>query len=172
MPSSWVTGMFFDLAKSESVVTAFERRGIARADISVVMTHTTKTNHFDSRSNAARDAEKVAEGAGVGGTLGGVMGATIAALAAIGTVIALPGLGLIVAGPLAAALAGAGAGAATGGFIGGMLGLGLSEDRATYYQAGLQQGGILIGVRAKDELDVGQLSALIREFGGDEIHVS
>ena len=45
------------------------------------------------------------------------MGAALAALFAVGTSIAIPGLGLVVAGPIAAALAGAGAGAATGGSL-------------------------------------------------------
>ena len=48
---------------------------------------------------------------------------------AVGSTIAVPGLGLVVAGPIAAALAGAGAGAAAGGLIGAMVGAGIPEDR-------------------------------------------
>ena len=51
--------------------------------------------------------------------------AVLAALTAAGTSIALPGLGLVIAGPLAAAAAGAGAGAATGGLLGALIGWGL-----------------------------------------------
>lgn len=168
--------MFHDVAKSESVVLAFEKRGVRRADISAVMTHSTCAENFqDARADTQRDAGKVAEGAGAGGAVGGVVGVvgvSLAAIAAMGTVVALPGLNLVVAGPLFASLVGGGAGAAAGGFIGGMLGLGLTKDRAGYYQEGIQRGGILIWVRAKDDADVGRLSTMIREFGGDEIHSS
>ena len=45
----------------------------------------------------------------------------MAAVAAAGTSLAIPGLGVVIAGPLAAALAGAGAGAATGGLLGAQV---------------------------------------------------
>ncbi len=173
MTTRWVTGMFFNLAQSESAVAALEQRGLPRTAISVLMTDATRSRHFrDASADTAADAEKAAEGAGVGGAVGGVIGATIAAVAAVGTVIAFPGLGLVVAGPLLAALAGGGAGAATGGFMGALIGLGLSEDRAVYYEKGLQEGGILVGVSAKDEVEVGQFSALLRDCGADEVRSS
>ncbi len=59
-----------------------------------------------------------AEVAGVGGAIGGTLGAVVAAFAAVGTSLAIPGLGLIVAGPLAAGIAGAGAGGAAGAYSG------------------------------------------------------
>lgn len=173
MSARWVTGIFFDLSKSESAVAALEQRGVPRTAISVLMTDATRTRHFrDSTADTTSDAEKAAEGAGVGGAVGGVLGATVAAIAAIGTAVAFPGLGLVVAGPLLAALAGGGAGAATGGFMGALLGLGLSEDRAAYYQKGLEEGGVLVGVSARDEVEVGQFSALLRDCGADEIRSS
>jgi hypothetical protein len=51
---------------------------------------------------------KALKGAGTGAAVGDAVGATLAAIAAIGTTLALPGLGLLVAGPIAAAFAGAG----------------------------------------------------------------
>jgi hypothetical protein len=173
MDSRWVTGLFFDPIKSDFAVSALERRGIPRSSISVLMTDATRTRHLQGATeDATMDASKAAEGAGVGGAVGGVVGATIAAIAAIGSVITFPGLGLVVAGPLLAALAGGGAGAATGGFMGSLIGLGLSEDRATYYQTGLLEGGILVGVSARDNAEVNQFTALMREFGADEIRSS
>ena len=61
---------------------------------------------------------KVMEGVGAGSAIGGVVGATVGILAAIGTSIVIPGLGLVLAGPIALGLAGAGAGAVTGGVLG------------------------------------------------------
>ena len=72
-------------------------------------------------------------------------GGALAAIAAAATV-AVPGLGLLVAGPIAAALAGAGAGAVVGGGIGALVGAGIPEERVKEYESGLKEGGILMGV--------------------------
>jgi hypothetical protein len=48
--------------------------------------------------------------------VGGVVGAVLAA-SLLSAAQSIPGLNLVIAGPIAAALAGAGAGAATGGVI-------------------------------------------------------
>src|SRR5262249_20812199 len=76
-----------------------------------------------------------------GGTLGAVLGAFFAA----GT-ITVPGVGLIAAGSLAAMFAGAGAGGLTGGLIGWLTSWGIPEDVAPYYEHGLGEGGIVVGV--------------------------
>ena len=81
------------------------------------------------------------------------MGAVLATLVAVGSTIAIPGLGLVVAGPLAAALAGAGAGGATGTLVGALIGSGIPEERVTHYEAGLKNGGIVMGVRPRSEED-------------------
>ena len=74
-------------------------------------------------------------------------------MAAIGTNILLPGLGLVVAGPLAAGLAGAGAGAATGGLIGALTGAGVPEDEAERYSNDIKEGGIYMGYKPRNEED-------------------
>ena len=61
---------------------------------------------------------KAAEGTAVGGTIGGTLGAVVGGIAAIGANLFLPGVGLVVWGPIAGALAGAGAGGAVGGLVG------------------------------------------------------
>jgi hypothetical protein len=77
----------------------------------------------------------------------------------------LPGLGLVVAGPLAAALAGAGAGGAAGGLIGALVGAGIPEHRAKVYDASLRAGGILIGVEAKTDEEADKLEELLTDLG-------
>jgi hypothetical protein len=93
------------------------------------------------------------ESAGVGGAIGVTAGAILAALAAIGTSIAIPGLGLIIAGPIAVALAGAGVGGLTGGIIGALIGWGLPEERARIYESDLKNGGIVLGVSPHNDED-------------------
>jgi hypothetical protein len=67
--------------------------------------------------------------------------------------LVIPGLGLVVAGPLAAALAGGGAGAAGGGLIGALVGWNIPEERVKHYETGIKQGGILMGVKPRSDAD-------------------
>ena len=71
--------------------------------------------------------------------MGTAVGATLAAIAAVGTVLIIPGLNLIVAGPIVAALAGGGVGAVAGGLVGGLVGLGIPERDAVVYNRSLQE---------------------------------
>jgi len=91
----------------------------------------------------------------------------IAAIAAIGTSIALPGLGLIVAGPLAAALVGAGAGGITGGLIGALVGSGIPEERAREYETGIREGGIVLSVRARTAAEEDDIEGALENAGGE-----
>jgi hypothetical protein len=83
----------------------------------------------------------------------------------------LPGLNLVLAGPIAAALAGAGASAATGGVIGALIGAGIPEYRAEVYEAGLRSGGILLGVEAKSDEEIDKLEELLEALGGEHVRV-
>ncbi|HEY0658080.1 MAG TPA: hypothetical protein VGD05_06385, partial [Pyrinomonadaceae bacterium] len=88
-----------------------------------------------------------------GSAIGGTLGAIIGGIAAIGTNVLLPGLGLVVAGPIAAALVGAGAGGLTGGLIGALIGSGIPEEHAAEYESGVKNGGIFMGVNARNQED-------------------
>ena len=83
--------------------------------------------------------------------------------------IFLPGLNLVIAGPIAAALAGAGASAATGGVIGALIGAGIPEYRAKVYEAGLRSGSILFGVEAKSDEETDKLEELLEALGGEHV---
>jgi hypothetical protein len=112
-----------------------------------MMSDSTRKTHFGDTETEL--GSKAAEGAGIGAGIGGTIGAVLAGVAALGTTLVLPGLGLVVAGPLAAALAGAGAGGITGGLIGALIGAGIPEERVKHYEEGIKQGGILMGVNAR-----------------------
>ncbi|HMJ09607.1 MAG TPA: hypothetical protein VK468_11415, partial [Pyrinomonadaceae bacterium] len=85
--------------------------------------------------------------------IGGTLGAIIGGIAAIGTSLVIPPLGLVVAGPIAAALAGAGAGGITGGLVGALVGWGIPEDRAKAYEEGVKKGGTVLGVTPRSTED-------------------
>ena len=159
-----VTGLFKSKIAAESAVDALLKRGFSRDDISVLMSDATRSKEFalQTRSHAA-------DGLGIGGAVGGAVGAVLAAIAAVGTTLFLPGINLVIAGPIAAALAGAGAGGATGGLIGALIGAGIPEYRAKVYEAGLKGGGILIGVEAQTDEEVERIDDLLTELGGEHV---
>ncbi|MDQ3260699.1 MAG: hypothetical protein M3Q00_07935 [Pseudomonadota bacterium] len=148
-----MTGLFPDRESAERGYDALSDRGYTKDDVNLMMSEDTKKRHFTSAGTETELGSKAAEGAGIGGAIGGTLGAIAAAVAAVGTTIALPGLGLVIAGPLAAAIAGAGAGAATGGIVGALVGWNLPEERVKRYDEGIRNGGILMGVRPRNDED-------------------
>lgn len=151
--SGMLTGLFTDRDSAERAYQGLSDRGYTKDDINVVMSDDTRKRHFSQGTAQTELGNKAAEGAGVGGAVGGTLGAILAAITATGTTLALPGLGLVIAGPLAAAAAGAGAGAATGGLLGALIGWGIPEERVKHYESGLKQGGILMGVTPRSQED-------------------
>lgn len=151
--SRMVTGLFRDRESVENAYRSLSERGYDKDDVNLLMTDETRDKYFKDDARDTDLGSKALEGAGVGGAIGGTIGAVVAAIAAIGTSVLLPGVGLIVAGPLAAALAGAGAGGATGGLIGALIGSGIPEDRAKAYDEGIRSGGILMGVNSRSDED-------------------
>src|SRR5688500_16089997 len=159
-----VTGLYKSKVAAESAVDALMKRGYTRDDISVLMSDATRSKEF-----ALQTRTHAADGLGIGSAVGGTIGAVLAAILAVGTTLFVPGINLVIAGPIAAALAGAGAGGATGGLIGALIGAGIPEYRAKVYEAGIKGGGILIGVEARDDEDVEQTEDLLTELGGEHV---
>lgn len=162
--SKLVTGLFRNRVAAEAAVDAILKRGYTRDDISVLMSDATRTKEF-----AVQARTHAADGAGIGGAVGGAVGAVLAAIVAVGSSIILPGINLVIAGPIAAALAGAGAGGVTGGVIGALIGAGIPEYRAKVYEAGLREGGILLGVEARADEEIDKLEQLLEDIGAEHV---
>ena len=158
------TTLFPDRASAERGYGLLTERGYDKDDVNLAMSDETRKT-FASSDTETELGNKAAEGAGVGGAIGGTIGAIAAAVAAIGTSLVLPGLGLVIAGPLAAAVAGAGAGAATGGLIGALVGWNIPEERVKQYEDGIKKGGILMGVRARNDEDAAYFD---KQWNGDQ----
>lgn len=168
-----VTGLFRDRDSAEAAYKAASARGYSKDDVNLVMSDETRNRHFAADSTTAIETElgnKAAEGAGIGGAIGGTLGAVVAAIAAVGTTLALPGVGLVVAGPLAAAIAGAGAGAAGGGVIGALIGWNIPEERVKHYEEGINNGGILMGMRTKNDEDATYLENEWKQHRGEHVY--
>jgi uncharacterized protein YjbJ (UPF0337 family) len=170
--SGYVTGLY---ATPEAASRAYQgltdTHGYTSDDINVVMTDDTRQKYFGDVVPGAEfsGGTKAAEGFGKGSAIGGGVGAALAAIFAVGTSVVVPGLGLVVAGPIAAALVGAGAGGATGGIIGALIGAGIPEDRAKAYERGLKEGGIVIGTRARDDRHAEELERDFGTYGGRDV---
>src|SRR4051794_561940 len=167
----WVSGVFRDRVNAERAFDAVRAMGYTENEINVLMSDQTRMRFFPKDKETRAEAGSMAqEGMGVGGAIGTAVGATLASIAAIGTSLAIPGLGLIVAGPLAAALAGGGAGAVTGGLIGALVGWGIPEANAQAYQAALREGGVVIGVESRNSTDASHIEKAFKDHHGESVY--
>jgi len=164
-----LTGLFNDRESAERAYTSAKNRGYTHDDVNVLMSDKTRDTWFADHKETELGS-KALEGAGAGSAIGGTLGAIIGGIAAIGTNVVLPGLGLIVAGPLAAALAGAGAGGLTGGLVGALIGSGIPEERAKYYDEGIRKGGMVMGVNPRTDEDADYLENEWRNYRGEHIY--
>jgi uncharacterized membrane protein len=134
-----ITHVYDDYDSAESVVSELERAGFTSDQISVV-----------GRKPTDGSGEEGIEGAATGATLGGVAGASAGLLASLG-LLAIPGIGpLVAAGVLATTLAGAATGAIAGGILGALVDYGISMEKAPVYAESIRRGGTLVSVRAEE----------------------
>ena len=168
--NSMLTGMFRDRNSTEKAYNLLHERGYTKDEINLIMSDETRKKHFSDEN--IKDTEigtKAAEGAGKGSAVGGTIGAIAGVIAAIGTSLVIPGLGIIIAGPLAAGLAGAGAGGITGGVIGALVGSGIPEERAKIYESGIKDGHVVVGVHPHNEEDAEYFEKNWKSNDGEKI---
>jgi hypothetical protein len=116
-----VSGLFDNYAEAKSAVKALESSGIPSDQISIVSCNA--DGRYENHSGAA-------DGAGTGAGLGAVVGGAGGLLTGLG-IMAIPGVGPVVAaGWLAAMAAGAVAGAVAGGAAGSLIVTAKIEDTA------------------------------------------
>lgn len=139
-----VTATFKTHEEAEDALRKLELLEVRDSQISVVLTDEARKGTFNLETNS-----KVDEGMAGGATFGGIVGAVFGALAAAGT-LAVPGLNLVVTGPLVGALAGLAAGATAGSLVGGLIGMGIPEHEAKIYETEVKNGAILVAIKAKD----------------------
>ncbi|HZS06340.1 MAG TPA: CsbD family protein [Blastocatellia bacterium] len=166
---SWVTGTFRDRESAERAYGSLTSRGYSKDDVNLMMSDETRKKYFSDDADTGLGS-KAMEGAGTGGAIGGTIGAILASLAAVGTSLAIPGLGIVIAGPIAAALAGAGAGGLTGGIIGALVGAGIPEDRAKLYDQDIRNGGIVMGVNPRTAEDAEYFEREWKSNRGENIY--
>ncbi|AIK96529.1 hypothetical protein [Candidatus Odyssella acanthamoebae] len=129
--------------------------GYEQEAISIIMSEDIHNEYFSDKENVTPQTigNQSLEGLGIGAATGGIVGGIAAAIAAMGTVLSLPALGLTISGPLVAALAGVGAGATTGGLVGALVGLGLADEKAQTLKEMVENGSIVLIVKIDNDED-------------------
>jgi hypothetical protein len=159
-----ITRLFDDYADARTAVTELERIGVPHGDLSIVANdaHGAHGAHGADRADdeGINEDGDVTRGASTGAAIGGVGGL----LAGLG-LLAIPGLGPIVAAgwlastAVGAAIGGVG-GAATGGIVGALKNAGHTDEEAGVYAEGVRRGGTLVSARVEDDL-VGETEAVL-----------
>lgn len=144
-----VTAIFNSRKDADNAYDALLLRGYAQDDISLVMSDTAR-QQYETSEDSGEEKTHAAGDAGRGALLGGATGGIVTAIAAVSTNLALPGLGLLVVGPLLAGLAGTAAGGVVGGTIGAIVGNGYPKEDQEYYHTSIKEGGIMVSVSAPD----------------------
>ena len=146
-----ISRLYDSYADAQRAVTSLEAAGVPHSYLSIVANNSDNWYNADKKVDRDRDgvddrAEGAATGAGIGAGLGGAAGL----LAGLG-LLAIPGLGPVVAaGWLASTALGATAGAATGGVVGALTQAGISDEEAPLYAEGVRRGGTLVSARVPD----------------------
>ncbi len=146
-----ISRLYDNHSDAKRAVQRLESAGVPHSDISIVANNSDSWFNTDKKVDRDRDgvddrAEGASKGAGIGAGVGGAAGL----MAGLG-LLAIPGLGPVVAaGWLAATAVGAAAGAATGGIVGALTEAGVSEQDAHSYAEGVRRGGTLVSARVAD----------------------
>lgn len=153
-----ISRLFDDYASASKAVQELEAAGLSHDQVSIVASNADNwysgdSSRKDTKGRVDRDrdgtddrAEGAATGAGVGAAVGGAAGL----LAGLG-LMAIPGIGPVVAaGWLAATALGAAAGGTAGGLIGALTQAGVGEEDAHAYAEGVRRGGSLVTARVPD----------------------
>ena len=157
-----VTGLFDSYDAAVRTVRELEASDVPEMDISFV------AHGADTRDVRSDDNTDAATGATAGASAGAVVGGGVGLLASLG-MLAIPGVGPVVAAgwiiaTAAGAAAGAAAGGATGGLIGALTSAGVSKEHANVYAEGVRRGGALVTARV-DEAFVTVTEDIMRRHG-------
>lgn len=147
-----ITRVFDDRLAAQAAFRELEADGFAHSELSLVLPEAGPVP-----GQPVEHADGAASGASIGTALGGGAGL----LAGLG-MIAIPGIGpLVAAGWALAALTGAGAGALAGGLVGTLTHAGLSHEDATLHADALSRGAAILSVRGDDPARQARAAAII-----------
>ena len=161
-----LTRVYSDYATAEETVRELKAAGLGDTHIGIVASnaegcHKPDSGSVDPEHDKDRDGkDDRAEGAATGGGIGALAGGAAGVAAGLG-MIAIPGIGPVVAaGWLAALAAGAVGGGVAGGLIGALVESGTSKENAELYAEAVRRGGAIVTAKVADE-DAPRYSAIM-----------
>ena len=165
-----LTAVIRDRLAANQAYDWLQQRGYSSSEINILMSDRTRATFSNKGTEGKiKSGDMSVEGVATVGAIGTAVGATIGAILALGTSVVVPGLGIVVAGPLLAGLAAGGAGAVTGGVVGGLVGLGIPESNAKAYEEALNNGGVVFGVVPHNKKDGDAIEEYFQKNGGENI---
>ncbi len=154
-----VVGMFPRFVMAEDVLQQLEQAGFDRDHFSILA----RDQRGDHSPRAGMDGAGLMGGAGTGVATG------VAGLVVGLAVLALPGVGpLLAAGPIVTAFGPLGVGAA-GGLVGAFSGAGIPESDAQYYAEAVRRGNALVVVHVDGEERAGSAQEILNGAGAQDI---
>ena len=152
-----ITRVYEDITSAEVTVRELIGAGLGSSHIGLVASNADGWHRPGAKSvspihDKDRDGkDDRAEGAATGGGLGAILGGAAGAAAGLG-MIAIPGIGPVVAaGWLAALAAGAVGGGVAGGLIGALVESGTSKENAQLYAEAVRRGGAIVTAKVSDD---------------------
>jgi len=152
-----ITRVYDDYLAAENTVRELENAGLGSSHIGIVASnaegwHKPGGGDVDPKHDKDRDGkDDRAEGAATGGGMGAILGGAAGVAAGLG-MIAIPGVGPVVAaGWLAALASGAVGGGVVGGLIGALVESGTSKENAELYVEALRRGGAIVTAKVSDD---------------------
>jgi uncharacterized protein (TIGR02271 family) len=156
-----VSGLFKERNLAEQAVADLLAAGFTDEQIGVAQREASDLITTESRTLGHLPSATAAGGAVGGGLLGGTLGV----LTGIG-LLAIPGVGPVLAGGLlASVLAGVSLGSAGGSLLGALVGTGLSEEEARHLESGLRGGAVLVTVHTEDRVQ--EALSILKHLGAD-----
>ncbi|MGH9940593.1 MAG: hypothetical protein ACREAM_30485 [Blastocatellia bacterium] len=165
-----LTALFKNKEDADSAYGWLLEYGYGSGEIHLLMSEETRQKyHYPERDEPEATEDDTMKGLETGAAVGGGLGAALGIIAGVGAAVIIPGMGLAVAGPLAASLAGAGG--LVGGALGALYGAGVPAEKAQELERKIRAGSILISVIPHNDEEAALVESEWRARGGEIIGV-
>jgi len=168
-----VVGVFHNAEDLESAIDELLRSGFDRAELSLLASETAVAEKL---GGYYREASEMADDPAVPRTafvssaaIGDAQGALIGGLAYVGATAAL-GTVVLSGAAMGAAIAAALLAGGTGGLVGSVLARWVGHHHAAHLQGQIENGGLLLWVRAWNEADEARALEIVTKHAADKVH--
>lgn len=167
-PRRMLAGMFTDPENIEKAYHTLLEKGYTQDEIDLMMLDVTREKHFPEQEKERFVHPDKKENVGI--VAGSTIGAILGMMASVGASMAIPGIGMLVAGPVTLMLAGVGG--FTGGIASVLMGAGIREPYVSKYESGIQRGHVVMRVQPKNEMHAEFIEQNWQELGAEDIYKS